>query len=1856
MLWLVLMQAPWPALAQEVEPRSGRLLFAVTDLVVRAGPTNLAIGRWLGADAPGLLGGKWTLSLESRLTRSAEAVQIQDGSTVKLFVPEEGGSSYRSADGERIAFEPDGTANWLRTDLTRDAFDPQGRRIARDLRNGNVLRYAYDAAGRLVAVEGPRGLSLRSTLDAEGRLTRIDATDGEFVRYAYAGDNLVEIETSRSAPIRYAYDAGGRLVRIDDAATGAVEIAYDPEGRVIRRQWADGTAERYEYEAAIRRTRKIEASGAVTTWQFSEDGLRQQITDAGGRHSSTEFDAAGHLLRATGPTGLVTELGYDAQGRLTRSKDPAGEARFEYLGETSLLRSVTPPNGQTQMLVYDPNGNLLEVQVEGETAARMTYTPDGLLAGASEPGGSARSFAYDAQGRAVSVTDSLGHATRYEFDERGNVVGETGPAGGVTTRRYDGKGRLVAETDPNGYATDLEYDPAGRMARSIGSDGVETRYEHDSVGRLIAVTGPDGRRIATEFDSARGLSTTQYPDGLREVVRFDPAGQPVEIVDVLGRATGFEYDPLGRLAARRLPSGQRVAYGYDSAGRLSRIEDGLGGVLRYQWDPSGSLSATIDQSGAAVRFGYDRQQRLTTITDALGFEKRLAYGPGDHLASVSTPTGETASFQHDSEGRLTGIRQPDGTQTRLGWDASDNLAEVSDDSGLQIRHGYNAADDRISTTDASGRAISYRFDPNGRLAEKTLPDGTSLRFRYNQAGALAEAADGRFPLRFDYDEQQRLLRGSYPAIGASVTYAYDASGLTTSLGIESRQGTVYRAGYAYDDQKRLSALVLPNGGEIRLSYDQADRLTAIQYPNGVKGTWRYTATSRVAAIRYDGPAGRAVAGWEYTYDAAGNPTQVQASDSASRTYRYDPDGRLIQESSHGRTIGYAYAPGGNRIARTTGGEKLDYRYERGRLVAAGADRLAYDANGNLLTRGGAGGAATYAYDAEGRLVRANANGGAPIAFGYGPTGQRAWRQDRSGQTFFLYDGLDLVAEADGAGRISAFYLHGPGIDWPLAMLRDGKAYFFHADALGSVAAVTDEGGALAATYETDAFGRLLAPAPKLPNPFIFTGREYDPALGIYYYRARYYDPDLGRFLSPDPLLGSPADPRTLNRYVYALNAPTRYRDPLGLDPQTTTYPRYIIDYAYWERFHGLDPAVLRYMAKEIARRIQTDPDYVRAYGGNPPTGRELLSAAHFLLESALGSKTGNPSVPYADRPGARPPGVLLDALREHFAGPQSKPETYIAGKPDTSTIEPLEGGGWGEVAPAVDPGRKVPTQPVIENPLRGGHTAATRIPGGNTESIPGAAVSHGSDTQAMPKVPEPGGLTPGAIIKGAITNVIVGSVVGGALNAAECRAGNGSWAGCGAAFGWGALGGAIGAPIGAVLVKGAELGVTWVVGRAVGAVLGKAAGAAVGAAAGAATVVGLTAGGLGYAGGRIIAKAAGPTRQEAALSNAVLNQVDLRMVDVEELRSKIAGEIAAFEKLVAEASALQGALAGLATSALGPSQLLPVKNRRAACEGAAPLVAAIDQATTQAQALATDAANKIATEAEPPDSTPLLLQAAQQLGQIRTGVGQMRKPAQDVKPFLQAIQEGTAALEAIAAAETEYRGKVGRYETLTAGFPAEANRLEGRPKEFAEKTKQIYNALRQLRVQVAARDIAAFDRRLDTILNATLPEASLRDAIAKARNLAATSQADVAKFAAALKEVFAPAHEIGADEAGACDKFTGAAEAGGFPATVAGVEQLGRLLTDLQRAFDGRLAWLKTFSETDERLLNEVGPKALKKAQDEHNQADLKKVEAILQQVQSRKKPTSQEMEHAKKGLADAKASQDAVQEVASALAVAKAQ
>jgi len=297
--------------------------------------------------------------------------------------------------------------------------------------------------------------------------------------------------------------------------------------------------------------------------------------------------------------------------------------------------------------------------------------------------------------------------------------------------------------------------------------------------------------------------------------------------------------------------------------------------------------------------------------------------------------------------------------------------------------------------------------------------------------------------------------------------------------------------------------------DLRYSYDANGRITsryeqswATKYTPEITN-YQYDAAGRLTNVQY--PSGLTEA---YTYDSAGNRITLTSSITGTTYYTYDSENKLTYTNHSGDITNYAYDGMGNTIS---GG------------------------NSTMMT-----------YDYERRLTSITLLSGDTVTYKYLPDGTRIMRANNTDTEYYLYDREDRIGDYDQSGNLLISYTHGPGVDEPLAMTVNGSTYFYIPDIQGSIRAIVDEDGNLMASYVYDVWGNLISHNGPLSekNDYLYTGREYDWETGIYYYRARSYNPELGRFLQQDPegMVDGP------NMYVYVGNNPVNKVDPSGTFP------------------------------------------------------------------------------------------------------------------------------------------------------------------------------------------------------------------------------------------------------------------------------------------------------------------------------------------------------------------------------------------------------------------------------------------------------------------------------------------------------------------------------------------------------------------------------------------------------------------------------------------------------------------------------------------------------------------------------------
>ncbi len=362
----------------------------------------------------------------------------------------------------------------------------------------------------------------------------------------------------------------------------------------------------------------------------------------------------------------------------------------------------------------------------------------------------------------------------------------------------------------------------------------------------------------------------------------------------------------------------------------------------------------------------------------------------------------------------------------------------------------------------------------------------------------------------------------------TTSYAYDAASNRTGFTDPENGSTTY----AYDTLNRLQTLTPPTAfsgtGSFGFSYDALSRRAQMTRPDNVATNYAYDNLSRLQNVLHQ-LAGSTIDGAMYTVDNAGNRTaKTDQRAAVTSNYAYDAIYELTGVTQGTNTTeSYTYDPVGNRLS-SLGVSPYSVNVSN-ELTSTPSTSYSYDYNGNTLTKVVGSNTTSYSWDFENRLTSVTLPGsGGTVTFKYDPFGRRIYKSSLSGTSVFAYDGDNLIEETNSSGAVVARYEDSQNIDEPLAMLRSGATSYYHADGLGSVSSLSNAAGSIANTYTYDSFGKLTASTGSLVNPFQYTARESDSETGLYYYRARYYDPRSGRFLSEDPL-----GPKNSDALVYA---------------------------------------------------------------------------------------------------------------------------------------------------------------------------------------------------------------------------------------------------------------------------------------------------------------------------------------------------------------------------------------------------------------------------------------------------------------------------------------------------------------------------------------------------------------------------------------------------------------------------------------------------------------------------------------------------------------------------------------------------
>jgi RHS repeat-associated protein len=885
----------------------------------------------------------------------------------------------------------------------------------------------------------------------------------------------------------------------------------------------------FENPAHKKLTKLTDTNANSLTLNYDGNGQLTQITDASGRSVTLEYtnNRLVKLKDANITPNRIVEVGYDANENLTSIKDiGGGVTRYEYSPD-HLLTKVTDTNGISTNLVYN-NGVIASATSSAGSAMYFSYDATNLMTaviGIADAGQHLITrYFYDTEGRIKKierVRNALGEVISQNFvwDASNNITEFTDEKGNKTKYTYDSFGNLLTETNALNQVTTYTYEPIFNKLKSVkNAKNKTTTYDYDAKGNLIKVT--NAANAVTNFS-------------------YDNFGNLVNITDAKNQASTFQYNTHGYQTQATNPLNKSVVNNYDAIGRVTSVVAPGNLTTSYNYDQKGNRISVTNPAGSVTSMNYDNLNQLTRTTDALGKMTSFEYDAFGHLTKTTDAAGQQTINSYDKLGNLTSVQDARGKITRYTYDVLGRLVSETDPDNKTTTYDYDVVGNLIKRTDASGNYATYSYDALNRVTaiDYSLDNTQDTSFSYDELGNLLSESNSHGSITRSFDDLNRLTSITTVAEGISkvISYTYDVLG--NRLTMTDPDGGITE--YKYDAAGRLTEIKNPQNEISKFSYDDTNRLIKKELANGTFTTYSYDAASRLTLLENKKSDNSQISSYEYTYDAVGNRKSAKTNGSDLTNYTYDNVYQLTEAAYAGGNFErFTYDSAGNRSSMQTTAGTINYTYSNGdRILTAGGTNYEWSNTGNL----GKVGTTTYAYNSRNLLARINYADGSFSEYKYYPNGQRMSVRDKTGNTkYFFYDGSNDLLETNTSGTTQARYTSSTTDQW-LSVRQNNATHFYLQDALGSTRQLIDSAQNVANTYSYSAFGNVTNQTGTVANTHTYTGRVADDS-GLYYYRARYFDANSGRFTQKDPA-GMVDGP---NLYSYVNNSPLNFTDPTGL--------------------------------------------------------------------------------------------------------------------------------------------------------------------------------------------------------------------------------------------------------------------------------------------------------------------------------------------------------------------------------------------------------------------------------------------------------------------------------------------------------------------------------------------------------------------------------------------------------------------------------------------------------------------------------------------------------------------------------------
>ena len=1054
--------------------------------------------------------------------------------------------------------------------------------------NGSALR-VYITHG---TTSSPSGIAYKST-----REENLYDIRGNLV---YSGTQIYTGNDYETANwIRYGYDEQHRVLSELKSNGELTETTWNCCQKASE-TLPDGTQYLYAYDAMLRLISKTKVGigdqpDLVTTYQYNAASQIVSETTVGGEQSqtqSTQYNMAGQIYKKTDKYGLVTTFSYlnaintgtNRRGLSATAMLPNGAMQTVVNYCDKQLESVTGSAVVTEYYRYGINadgsfwkktligggdsprwsqqiigmkrGVVSEISsgYNGNIVENRTFNNKGQLFKIEKTGSAPILIEYDALGNwnrigiDVDNDGTLTLASNDRIIDREQIyLADNGYWKSVTLKTYAVSG--------NGTATvySVEKERLSGFAAGVSAEMKHTDVYGNVTTTLIAldrankkkiknITHPDST-ISEEQVTVNGLNTSERTtSNLTTLMSYDGLERLIAITEPRIGTTELAYHARGWLSSVTNAAGNVVEFEFDeTSGRLNWIKNPLGKYTRYAYNTRNQIVRVWGEAEYPLEFTYNQYGEQTRVQ---------TYRSGDFSGAVwpeLNVSGDTTTWVYDAaSGNVTAKIDAKGKETQYTYTTDGKLAtrkwaRLVNLQPLVTTYSYDAATGALTKVDYSDDTpdITYTYNRLGKLA--TVQDAAGTRvFAYNAGfNRISETIDGIYNKVLTYNYASEGVKGRY------LGFALDNLANST---------------YGYDNYGRINQIAGFGGSFDYSRVPGSELIENLIRPSGVNTAWSYEANRDLITQVANG----SVSTYGYTNDALGRRTSMSRGGSVFAvpdilTYGYNDRSEVISALSNADenyAYSYSFDPIGNRLNSSLAG--ADWAYTTNNLnqytqLIKGTDTWdpTYDDDGNMLTRMGW----TQVWNGENRLIETS-RGDTRLTFAYDYMGRRVEKKVFTGEVLtkhlrFVYNEYRLIEELDAMNNNTPLrrYTWQPddvGLDVPLSVfdLAENKTYFYHTDANKNVTELTDSEGTVVAHYEYSPFGMVtkLSGDYVAINPFRFSSEYYDSETGLVYYNYRYYDPQLGRWLSRDPI----EEEGGYNLFAILENEVINYYDQNGL--------------------------------------------------------------------------------------------------------------------------------------------------------------------------------------------------------------------------------------------------------------------------------------------------------------------------------------------------------------------------------------------------------------------------------------------------------------------------------------------------------------------------------------------------------------------------------------------------------------------------------------------------------------------------------------------------------------------------------------